>query len=387
MNSLVVNLSKNLRRNILQGNPWVYQNAIKPVGKISQPQLCKLNDSKGAPLGWGIYSPQNPIAVRVLSLDKAAPKQEAINKKLEKAWALRESMRREDNNCYRLINGEGDLLPGVICDVYDKVGVLQFDGPEMVLFWEGFNLSEWLLENTNLKTVYFKPRHNMNIKPKTWGAELSEATEVLENGAKFLVDIINGQKTGFFLDQRDNRDYVRSISSNKSVANLFSYSGGFSIYAGLGGASKVTSVDISSGALELADKSWALNKLNSEKHNAESADVFEWLKATSQKSDIVICDPPSLAKSEKHKDQAVKKYIEAFSLAARSVKENGHLVISSCSSHINFNDFKEIAHQALSKARLRGQVLKTSGQGADHPYPHACEHFRYLKFMDIVVYK
>jgi len=383
----VLKLKKNLRRNILQGNPWVYQDAISSHQNIKSSTLCKVNDMKNDFLGWGVYSPNSPLALRMISLEKSPPNKDFFKKKIIKAWALREGLRTEANNAYRFINGEGDLLPGVICDIYASVAVLQFDGADMSEYWDACWIAEWVLKNTNATTVYFKPRHDMKSAPKTWGDELPDLVEIMESGSRFYVDIVNGQKTGFFLDQRENRSYIKNISKDKLVANLFSYSGGFSICAGLGGAKRVTSVDIAGGALELANKNWALNNLKTESHRAECADVFDWLTKNKNKYDIVICDPPSLAKSEKQKDQAVKKYVEAFSLAARSVKENGHLVLSSCSSHISFEDFKNIADQALSKARLRGQILKVSGQGPDHPYTHACEHLRYLKFMDIVVYK
>ena len=147
----------------------------------------------------------------------------------------------------------------------------------------------------------------------------------------------------------------------------------------------MTSVDIASEAVEMAHENWLLNSLDKERHYKTVADVFEFLQSHKLKYDIVICDPPSLAKSEKHKEQAVNKYIETFALAAKRVNKGGHLVLSSCSSHISFEDFHTIIQKALSGARLRGQILRVSGQGADHPYPHACPQLRYLKFVDLVV--
>lgn len=379
-------LTRNLRKTLLQGNPWIYKDNLKIPNEFTQTSLCKVKDLKNDHIGWGIYSPQSPLAVRMLSLDKNPPNKAFYEKLLFKAKDLRSKIINNSTTAYRLLNGEGDQLPGLICDIYNEVAVLQFDGPSMYEFWDQEWLSTWILENTKCQTVYFKPRHDSNLKPQTWGKPLKESTvSASENGCEFLIDIVNGQKTGFFLDQRDNRNYLKSISKNQSVLNLFSYTGGFSIYAGMNHAQKVTSVDIAQGALDLAQEMWVINNIKSP-HETICADVFEYLESPKDKFDIVICDPPSLAKSENQKELAMNKYIEAFSLAAKKVSTGGHLVLSSCSSHISFNDFEVIANEALSKARKRGQTLRISGQGADHPFPQACPHLRYLKFVDLILY-
>lgn len=393
-------LKRNLRKNLMQGQPWIYKDNLQIPKDATKTSLCKIKDPKNEMIGWGIYSPQSPLAVRVLSLDKAPPTPKLYESRLKKAFYLRQNIFRSGNinpqprhkeepagstNAYRLINGEGDFLPGIICDIYNTVAVLQFDGQNMYEFWDQEWFAKWLLENTKCQTVYFKPRHDSKLKPQTWGQDLeSPFVEILENGCRFLVDIVEGQKTGFFLDQRDNRKYVGDIAKNQSVINLFSYSGGFSVYAGTNHAKKVVSVDIAQGALDLAQKIWTLNKIDTP-HETICADVFEFLNQSTEKFDIVICDPPSLAKSENQKDIAMNKYIEAFSLAARKVHSGGHLILSSCSSHISFNDFEIIVNETLSKARKRGQTLRISGQGADHPFPQACPHLRYLKFIDLIV--
>lgn len=380
-------LKRNLRKNLMQGNPWIYKDNLAIPKDAQSAGLCKLKDQKNEFIGWGIFSPQGPLAFRLLTLDKNPPNQKYYEELLQNALNIRSMVINFDNtSAFRLINGEGDFMPGLICDVYDSVAVLQFDGQSMYDFWDQNFLADWILKNTNCKTVYFKPRHDSKLKPQTWGNPLtSNIVQCQENGIQFLVDIVDGQKTGFFLDQRENRNYIGKISKQKTVLNLFSYSGGFSLYAGMNHAKSVTSVDIAQGALDLSQKIWSLNKLSSE-HKTVCADVFEYLNNDTQKFDIVICDPPSLAKSESQKEIAINKYIEAFSLAAKKVKSGGHLVLSSCSSHISFSDFEMIANEALSKARKRGQTLRFAGQGADHPYPQACPHLRYLKFIDLVIF-
>ena len=387
MNLPTLKLNRNLRRHLLQGNPWVYREAIDVPNNLSCASLCKVVDSKNQFVGWGFYSPQSPLALRVLSLQKEAPSERDYSILLQRAWQTRQELLENETNCFRLVNGEGDLLPGVICDIYNKVAVLQFDGQGPYEFWDQEWLANWLLKNSECETVYYKPRHDSKNQSQYWGKDIvGEYVEVKENAINFYVDIIYGQKTGFFLDQRENRNHVKQISPNKSVLNLFSYTGGFSVYAGKGDAGQVTSVDIAQGALDLAEKNWLLNDLPKERHEGQCADVFEYVQATQKKYDIVICDPPSLAKSEKQKEAAIQKYTECFSMAAKRVNKRGHLILSSCSSHISFDDFQEITSTALSRARKRGQILRVSGQGPDHPYPHACPQLRYLKFVDLIVY-
>lgn len=379
-------LKRNLRKSLMQGNPWIYKDNLSIPKEAQETSLCKLKDQKNEFVGWGMYSPQSPLAFRLLTLDKNPPNQKYYEGLLTTALTLRSRIINENTTAYRLINGEGDLMPGFVCDVYGSVAVFQFDGQSMYEFWDQDFLAAWILEHTKCITVYFKPRHDSKLKSKTWGEALSSNfVQCRENGCEFLVDIVDGQKTGFFLDQRENRNYLGQIATQKSVLNLFSYSGGFSVYAGVNHAQKVTSVDIAQGALDLSQKIWSLNKIQAQ-HTTICADVFEFLNQDSEKFDIVICDPPSLAKSESQKELAMNKYIDTFAAAAKKVKAGGHLVLSSCSSHISFNDFEIIANEALSKARKRGQTLRFSGQGPDHPYPQACPHLRYLKFMDLVLY-
>lgn len=370
----------------MQGHPWIYKDNLSIPKEVQVTGLCKLKDIKNELIGWGIYSPQSPLSFRLLSLDKNPPNQKYYEDLLAKAKSLRASVINPKSNAYRFVNGEGDLMPGFVCDIYGIVAVMQFDGQSMHEFWDQDFLADWILQNTECKTVYFKPRHDFNLKPKVWGEALnSYLIQCRENGCEFLVDIKDGQKTGFFLDQRENRKYIGQIAKNKTVLNLFSYTGGFSVYAGLNHAKAVTSVDIADGALELSQKIWSLNKIEAS-YKTVCADVFDYLAKDGDKFDIVICDPPSLAKSENQKSLAMNKYIDTFAMAAKRVKSGGHLVLSSCSSHISFNDFELIATEALSKARKRGQTLRVSGQGADHPYPQACPHLRYLKFMDLILY-
>lgn len=371
MAKLKIKLSRNLRRSILRGHPWVYKDALISPGPIGQAQLCQVSDKSGD-LAWGIYDPHSVLALRILlNLD--------FERQFARAYDLRAPVRASNTNAYRLFNGEGDCLPGLVCDVYDSVAVLQFDGQGPSEFWDRELIKNWILKNTLCQTVVEKQRRNPDQK-----IEPAEVL-VLENGVKFKINLEKGQKTGFFLDQRDNRNYIRQVSAGKSVLNLFSYTGGFSVYAGLGGASRVASLDISKGALELAEENWLLNGLDKNKHTSLCVDVFEYLRGNAEPWDHIIVDPPSMTHSKDQKDLAVSKYVEIFTAAAKRVRAGGELSLSSCSSHISFDDFLSIIEEALSGARRRGRVLRVSGQGPDHPFPHVCPELRYLKFVHLAL--
>jgi 23S rRNA (cytosine1962-C5)-methyltransferase len=378
-------LNRNLRKSVLRGHPWIYSNSINNTEKYKTSLLAKIFDTDKEFLAWGIYSPNSPIALRILKTESQIPDSFFFKKNLETAISMRVHFLNEKTNALRLINGEGDRLPGLIADLYNHVLVLQFDGIDMENYWlKNRDVLDSLKKVKGVKSIVYKPRlKEQKQLSLLYGDQLPQQVEIIENHAKFLVDIPNGQKTGFFFDQRENRNYIREISKNQRLLNLYSYTGGFSVYGGLGGASAVTSVDISKQAIEFSKKNWAMNGLPSERHTGESEDVLDFLQKDKNKWEIVIVDPPSFTHSEKNKELAIKKYIEVFSLAARKLNPNGNLVLSSCSSHISFPDFFMIINESLSKARKTGKIHRVSGQGPDHPYPHSCEELRYLKFVHL----
>lgn len=387
MARLKIKLSRNLRRTILQGHPWVYKDAVTaPTAPVERAQLCQVLDTKGEALGWAIYDPHCPLSLRILTTQEAPPSALFFEKKFTRANELRNSVRSELTNAYRLFNGEGDLLPGLICDVYNKVAVVQFDGQGPSEFWDKKIIAEWLLKNTECVTVIEKTRRSPTRSTELiGGVETENEVVIKENGVLFKVNLEKGQKTGFFLDQRENRHHVRQSSRNKSVLNLFSYTGGFSVYAGLGHASKVASLDVSKGAIQSAEEHWAMNGLDPAKHIGLCVDVFEYLNGAPEMWDHIIVDPPSMSHSEDQNSVAKSKYIELFAAAAKRVKKGGELSLSSCSSHITHQDFFDITNECLSVARRTGQILRVGGQGPDHPFPHACHEFRYLKFVHLIL--
>jgi 23S rRNA (cytosine1962-C5)-methyltransferase len=383
MARLKIKLSRNLRRSIQRGHPWVYKEGIVSPGVLERAQLSQVIDAKGD-LAWALYDPHSPLSLRILSTEKAPPNGAFFEKRFSRAWALRAGVRTAQTNAYRLFNGEGDLLPGLVCDMYATVAVVQFDGQGPGEFWDRELISQWLLANTGCTTVIEKNRRNSERAIELLAGPATEPEVVIkENGVLFKVNLEKGQKTGFFLDQRENREHVRFSSAGKSVLNLFSYSGGFSVYAGLGQARRVASLDVSQGAISLAEENWALNGLEPSKHTGLCVDVFEYLNGAPELWDHIIVDPPSMSHSENQKEVAKTKYTELFAAAAKRVTPGGELSLSSCSSHVSFDDFFQIIDEALSLSRRRGQILRVSGQGPDHPFPHASHELRYLKFVHL----
>ncbi|MGH1469102.1 MAG: class I SAM-dependent rRNA methyltransferase [Bdellovibrionales bacterium] len=378
-------LTRALRKKLKQGNPWVYKDAFQVIKGDSKgkPAFASMTDPKGE-VCKGVYDPTSRLGFRALNFKSLSV--EELKAELNRAYRIRKALRREKTNAYRLIAGEGDGFSGFICDVYGGIAVFQFDGEGMERFWLELPMADLVLNlDERIKTVVLKSRVNKNELKVLAGDELeSHIIRFKENDVTFETDLVKAQKTGFFLDQRDNREYVKNLSEGKTVWNIFSYTGGFSVYAGVGGAKKVYSVDISEGAIEQSVVNWKINDLFEDGHEGLACDAFEFLKAEKKlKADVLIVDPPSMTSSRDSKGMAFKKYVNLFSDAARNVRRGGDLILSSCSSHISFEDFKEIASEALSQANKKGRVLRVSGQGLDHPYPHACEELRYLKFMHI----
>ncbi|MBA2403658.1 MAG: class I SAM-dependent rRNA methyltransferase, partial [Bdellovibrionales bacterium] len=271
---------------------------------------------------------------------------------------------------------------------------LKLDGTAAETFWNKEQIANYFMEQNVIpvKCVYYKRKNNEEQKGVILAGECDNLTdlEFLENGVKFRTNIIDAAKTGFFLDQRENRNFIRSISKEKTLLNLFGYTGGFSVYAGLGGATKVTTVDIAPHAIKASEINWDINLLASEMHEAICVDAFDFVKeANEQKKvwDIVIADPPSFAPNQKSIETAKEAYIKIFADSLRLVKDGGYFAASSCSGHISYELFLDLVQEALSASKRRGKVLLVKGQPEDHPYPLALPEMRYLKFVFLQVIK
>jgi 23S rRNA (cytosine1962-C5)-methyltransferase len=386
-------LIRDLAKHIKRGNPWVFSDAIEKL-KVPEGSYAVLITHKNEVVAHGFYSPSINLAFRVLNLgDKKFNDSEVVTR-LARAIANKKHLLTLENKCFRILNGEGDELPGVVADYYDGVVVLKLDGTASEAFWNKQEIANYFMEQNQIpvKCVYYKRKNKEEDKGSIISGEHENLSELefLENNVKFRTNIPDAAKTGFFLDQRENRQFIRSIAKDKSLLNLFGYTGGFSIYAGLGGATKVTTVDIAPNAIKAAELNWEINLLPTERHEAICVDAFEFVAETLEKKktwDIVITDPPSFAPNQKSVESAKEAYVKIFADSLKLVKDGGFFAASSCSGHISSEGFLEIVQEALSKSRRRGKVLLIKGQPEDHPFPMALSEMRYLKFVYLQVFK
>jgi len=310
---------------------------------------------------------------------------------MAKALRLRRSLFDEQTTAFRLFNGEGDGLPGLVCDVYGDAAVIRLDGEGPGNFWDARGIAEWAAENLSLRCVIERRDRRRQGKKQGEARECilvgdapGEPIPFVENGVHFKVDIRRGQKTGFFLDQRENRQRIGNFARGKRVLNVFGYTGGFSVYAGLGGADHVTTVDLANPAVEMADYHWQLNELHPARHKAITADAFEFLAASAKGKkmwDLVILDPPSFAPSKDTVSKGLSAYRNLAAAGVNVTAPDGLLALASCSSHVNLEMFLESCEKGLSMGHRQGRVLGIYGQPADHPSPLVLPEFRYLKFV------
>jgi len=369
-----------------RGHPWIFADFLTELPPAPPGSLALLRDKEGQVIAQGIYDSTSPLAFRACALNPDRLDDEFVERRMRRAFSHRRALLTETTTGYRLFNGEGDGLPGLVCDVYGEYAVYQLDGAGPNGFWHLPGIAQLVSELGGPKNAY---RKNRSGEPESsaevlLGEPPQQNIVFKENGHLFQVNLVQGQKTGFFLDQRDNRARVGKLARDRSVLNLFGYTGGFSVYAACGGASHVTTVDSAKPAILAAQENWSLNKLDPSLHDAVAADAFEYLERahTERRTwDFVIVDPPSFAPGKQHVEKAAAAYLSVITSAVRVTAPFGLLAASSCSSHIPAEMFLQICEQSISKARRRGTVLGIYGQPEDHPFPLACQELRYLKFV------
>lgn len=383
-------LARDRTRQLKQGYPWIFTDWLVEAPRAPVGTRALVRDKDGTLIAFGMYDPGCPISVRVCALEKERLDDAFVAQRLEQALALRRGLFKKDTTGFRLINGEGDGLPGLVCDLYGDCAVLKLDGEGPAAFWNVEGFAEWLSKHAGVRTAYVKFRTEENSRGRIILGELPDPSIVfVEHGIRFAADIVHGQKTGFFFDQRDNRERVKTLARDKTVLNLFGYTGAFSVYAGMGGARHVTTVDLAKPAIDDARSNWKLNDLSDERHLGVAVDAFEFLAHAREKGqewDMIIVDPPSFASAERHVEAAKESYRNLFVAALRVLSKGGVIALSSCSSHIPMSMFMEICAAALSESRRRAAVLGIHGQPMDHPFPFACTELRYLKFVLLTVH-
>lgn len=383
-----IQLIRDVNKHLLRGHRWIFADCFDGKTPTGLAILKSRNDS----IAIGLVQADTQLRFRLLCLCQEPYVR--INNiahtlyvwadiQLSRAIDLRLSFRSEATNSFRLVNGEGDGMPGLIVDVYDHTAVIKHDHPVMERFYNHQALAEKIQSAMPfIKNVYYKRRNDEEVKGVDIVGTLASEVIFKENGSFFASNIRDAAKTGFFLDQRDNRKLISQFSKNRSVLNLFSYTGGFSIFAAHGGASEVTSVDIAKAAIEASNRNFEVNDLKT-KHNAIAEDAFLFIDEkikSKEKWDLVITDPPSFAPNQKAVETATAAYTKVFANSLKLVKGNGFFAASSCSSHISTEAFLEICRESFSKTRKKGTLVYLGGQPFDHPYPLAMEELRYLKF-------
>ena len=369
---------------------WIFSGALQqPPHWIEPGGLVDVKSSTGLFVARGYYNPRTDIAIRILTRDiEQVIDEDFLRKRIRGAVDLRQVFDPNKTNTYRLINSEGDGLPGLIVDRYAEILVAQIHtiGIERLRS----QLIDVLMEETGTRGLLLRNDSQSRLRE---GLELEEPqvvaggvpmqVTVRENDVLFLVDPWQGQKTGFFLDQRDKREALRKYTPAKRVLNCFSYTGGFSVYAALtSDKTHVTSVDISAPAIESARQHYILNGLDPNQHQFVVADVFDYLEraqSAEEQFDVVVLDPPAFAKTQSTRTQALKAYRRLNTLGMQVLRPGGILLTCSCSGVIGMDDLLGAISQSAQRLRRTVQLLETYTHGVDHPINLAMPETAYLK--------
>ena len=376
--SLAVKLTATGERSLRSGHPWIFSESIEKINKegVSGDVAVIFSHTKNKVIGVGLYDPDSPIRIKMLHYGGGATLDENFfSEKIAKAFAHRSELFETNTNSYRLIFGENDGFPGFIADVYAEVLVVKLYSAIWLPYLK--TIITQLIEISECECVILRLSRNLQaIKSHglidglvIYGVLESEDVAFVEHGVQFSANVVKGHKTGYFLDHRHNRKRVGKLASGKTVLDVFSYSGGFSVHALVGGANEVTSVDISKQALESASANAHLNDFRG-KHTTISGNAFDIMKDMILRKrlfDIVVIDPPSFAKSKKEIGMATKKYIELAQLGVQLTSTNGYLVLASCSSRITSEMFFETIEKALGEQPRSFSVLTKTGHDIDHP--------------------
>ena len=380
-----VYLKQGRDRPVRNGHPWIFSGAIEVIeGDPGAAGIADVFDSEKHWIARGLFSPRSQIRVRVLTWEKEEVDRDFFTRRLSQALSIREKLLREVTNAYRIVNGEGDFLPGLIVDRYNEFLVCQFFTAGMDFFKPLIidSLSSLLTVKGVFEKSEGRVRDEEGIEPSVGvlaGEPPPETISIEENGFKFVVDVQRGQKTGFFLDQRDNRAFLTTISREKKILNCFAYSGAFSVYALAGGAKEIVSLDSSRPALELAERNLALNGFEIGGSELLKGDAFTYLKECDTAFEMIILDPPSLARKRGDVGAATGGYKFLNLHALRHVRPGGFLVTFSCSQHLSIDLFQKVVFGAAVDAGRRVTILKRLGQPIDHPVSLHHPEGEYLK--------
>jgi 23S rRNA (cytosine1962-C5)-methyltransferase len=385
-----IQLARSAAIAVRRGHPWVYREGImRPPAGLAAGAIVDIADEEGRPLGSGLWDPSAPLAVRVVS-QKAGERLDApaLARRILRAVSRRDAWFGDETTAYRLCNGEGDRAPGFVMDRYGEAAIVRLDTEAWAPHLEAIvHALQEPLGDRGIRSIALRldaPAKGGSKLRLLLGPPPPDRLFVREHGVRMEVDLAMGQKTGAFLDQRENRARVRALARGRRRAlNLFSYAGGFSIAAALGGARHVTSVDVASAAHASAQRTFRENGVDPSPHTFVSADAFVFLaqaRARGERFDLVISDPPSFAPSERQKPRAEGAYRKLHAAIGAVLDEGAILCAASCSSHVSLEDFLATLDDAtLGRDDLSAREV--FGQPSDHPSLPAWPEGRYLKFV------
>ncbi len=388
-----VRLKKGKEESLLRRHPWVFSGAIANIdGTPEEGDLVCVTDSTGHVLGVGHYQ-IGSIMVRMLEFGVDTLPENFYFERLSHAMHLRHTLGliRSDNNCFRLVHGEGDFLPGLVVDIYGDTAVIQAHSPGMHFARHQIADALISLPEARIRNVYYKSDTTLPYK-----AALDPENEYLvgnydgniaiENGLQFNIDWLKGQKTGFFVDQRENRRLLETLSKGRTVLNMFCYTGGFSVYAMRGGAKSVDSVDSSTKAVALTDANIELNFPGDTRHHTYDEDAFKFLAEMERdKYDLIVLDPPAFAKHRGAIKNGLIGYRKLNTKAFEKIKSGGLLFTFSCSQAITREMFRLAVFSAAAKSGRRVRILYQLSQPADHPIDISHPEGEYLKGLVLYV--
>jgi 23S rRNA (cytosine1962-C5)-methyltransferase len=383
-------LRKNKEESLLRRHPWVFSGAIDLIDdEISDGDIVSVFDSRNKFLASGHF--QNAtIAVRILTFEEIELNQSFYNQVLSEAIELRKTLGlfSKENSICRILHGEGDGLPGLIIDYYNGVAVIQCHSIGMYQSIELISVALQTVLGKSLKAVYSKSSETLHNKADIVDSFIfgtcKTPHKAKENGIIFSIDWVTGQKTGFFIDQRENRKLLSKYAQNKKILNTFCYSGGFSLSALKAGANEVHSLDSSKKAIELTEQNVGLNKLE-ENHVTIVADAMEFMKTVDNSFDVIILDPPAFAKHRDKRHQAIQGYKRLNEMAIRSIRPGGIIFTFSCSQVVDKNLFTHTVIAAAISSGRKIRILEQLHQPADHPINAFHPEGEYLKGLVIQV--
>jgi 23S rRNA (cytosine1962-C5)-methyltransferase len=378
-------LKRGREKPALWGHPWVFSGAVAKIeGEVSPGELGEVYSKGGQFLGLGHINPRSQIVVRLLTQKKEELGEEFFRERISRAMSLREDWSKKKTNAYRVINGEGDFLPGLITDRYGETLVLQCLTAGMDRLKE--MLINLLVKELRPQSIYERSdmatRREEGLAEQSgllYGKDVPEFVEIEEYGCRFRANVKKGQKTGFYLDQRENRFSLREFSKGKKILDCFSYTGAFSIHAGLEGAKEITLVDSSKEALAMAEEHFSLNQLEKVPHRLIQGDVFEMMRGLESGYDVVILDPPPFAKKKGHLPSASRGYKDLNLWAFRLLNKEGLLFTFSCSHHMSWDLFQKIVFSAALDSGKSVQLIGRMGHPWDHPINLCHPEGEYLK--------